>query len=1108
MALSSISAKLEQGFKPVADAIRTPGANIRAEKVIGSAISFLLSAIDDKKSLTLVVAQSLEEAQYIKADLEALGFEKLLHLPPSNAKPYDNEQVRDLHAAVRRTEIMELLAAGEVRWLVASPEALYEQLPDPGKVASTSLAIVRNSQLSQEQAMDFLAGAGYSQVSFVENLGEYAKRGGIIDVFPYNTDYPVRIEFFGDEVDSIREFDSGTQRSVSFLDQIRLVPAVVFKREMYAPITQYLPEDARIVLVQPEGIIAEFHKLYQQAESAYASGQHADTPADRYVSPVMLKESLQKFRVLEVNGTTDRVADRVTFDVGCSPQPDFNGSIKLLRQQIEQNTAAGMETVILCDNEGQRDRFEELLGEPSKSLNYRLMLDRLWRGFVASGQQLAVYTDHQIFNRYYRPQARKVRRGGISQKELRDLHIGDYVVHVDFGIGRFEGFKTIKVRDIPQESVVLRYAEDSLMYVNVSSLHKLQKYSGKEGGEPQVTKLGTGEWARKKAKTKSRLKDIARELILLYAKRKAQQAYAFAPDHPWQTEMEASFMYEETPDQMGAIEAVKEDMEKPTPMDRLVCGDVGFGKTEVAVRAAFKAVMNQKQVAVLVPTTILADQHAKTFRSRMQDFPVRVEVLSRFRTTAEITEVLKQLKQGKVDIIIGTHRLVSKDVVFKDLGLLVIDEEQRFGVATKEKLKEWRYSVDVLTLTATPIPRTLQLSLMGARDLSVITTPPPNRQPVYTEIHSFDPYMIRDAILKETSRGGQVFFIHNRVQNIEEVAAMVREFVPDIRVRYAHGQMTGAELEKIITDFYDHRFDVLISTNIVENGIDISNANTIIINRADRFGLSELHQLRGRVGRSNRKAFCYLITPPLQDLTADARRRLQSLVEYSDLGSGFHIAMRDLDIRGAGDILGAEQSGFINEIGIELYTKILNEAVQELKETEFKDLFKDLPVQVALPDTQVEMDLPAQLPKRYVADDVERLNLYRKIAGAEEVSELDSVQDELVDRFGAMPDDAVNLLLAATVRILAARQQFLKVTVRSGRMWLQCPNANTESDYYKGGHFQRLMDTLETVAKGAFSLAQKEQAVRIVVNDIDGLDGAIAFLQKLSKSEVHAETIA
>lgn len=1108
MALSSISAKLEQGFKPVADAIRTPGAKIRADKVIGSALSFLLSAIDDKKNLTLVVAQSLEEAQYIKADLESIGLDKLLHLPPSNAKPYDNEQVRDLHAAVRRTEIMELLAAGEVRWLVASPEALYEQLPDPGKVASTSLAIVRNAQLSQEQVMDFLAGAGYNQVSFVENPGEYAKRGGIIDVFPFNTDYPVRIEFFGDEVDSIREFDAGTQRSVSFLDQIRLVPAVVFKREMYAPITDYLPKDARIVLVQPEGIIAEFHKLYQNAETAYASGQYDDTPADRYVSPDVLKDAIQKFRVLEVNGTTDRQADRVTFDVGCSPQPDFNGSIKLLRQQIEQNTAAGMETVILCDNEGQRDRFEELLGEPTESLNYRLMLDRLWRGFVSSGQQLAVYTDHQIFNRYYRPQTRKVRRGGISQKELRDLHIGDYVVHVDFGIGRFEGFKTIKVRDIPQESVVLRYAEDSLMYVNVSSLHKLQKYSGKEGGEPQVTKLGTGEWARKKAKTKSRLKDIARELILLYAKRKAQQAYAFAPDHPWQTEMEASFMYEETPDQMGAIEAVKEDMEKPTPMDRLVCGDVGFGKTEVAVRAAFKAVMNQKQVAVLVPTTILADQHAKTFRSRMQDFPVRVEVLSRFRTAAEITEVLKQLKQGKVDIIIGTHRLVSKDVVFKDLGLLVIDEEQRFGVATKEKLKEWRYSVDVLTLTATPIPRTLQLSLMGARDLSVITTPPPNRQPVYTEIHSFDPYMIRDAILKETSRGGQVFFIHNRVQNIEEVAAMVREFVPDIRVRYAHGQMTGAELEKIITDFYDHRFDVLISTNIVENGIDISNANTIIINRADRFGLSELHQLRGRVGRSNRKAFCYLITPPLQDLTAEARRRLQSLVEYSDLGSGFHIAMRDLDIRGAGDILGAEQSGFINEIGIELYTKILNEAVQELKETEFKDLFKDLPVQVALPDTQVEMDLPAQLPKRYVADDVERLNLYRKIAGAEDVSELDKVQDELVDRFGAMPDDAVNLLLAATVRILAARQQFLKVTVRSGRMWLQCPNANTESDYYKGGHFQRLMDSLESVAKGAFSLAQKEQAVRIVVNDIDGLDGAIAFLQKLSKSEVHAETIA
>jgi transcription-repair coupling factor (superfamily II helicase) len=1108
MALSSISSKLGPRFKPVADAIRTPGAKIRADKVIGSALSFLLSAIDDRKSLTLVVAQSQDEAQYIKTDLESLGLENVYHFPPSNAKPYDNEQVRDLHAAVRRTEVMELLAAGHVRWLITSPDAIYDQIPDPGKVASTSLGIHRNAVLSPERALDFLGNAGYSQVSFAENPGEYARRGGIIDVFPYNTDYPVRIEFFGDEVDSIREFDSGTQRSVSFLDQIRIVPAIIFKRDMYEPITRHLPGDTRIVLAQPDAIIADFHKLYGQAEAAYHSDVHADALSDLYVSPETFAAECERFTLLEINGVINRHLERVTIDIGSQPHPEFNGSIKLLRQQVEQNTAAGTETVILCDNEGQRDRFEELLGEPGQNLNYRLMLDRLWKGFVMPEQQMAIYTDHQIYNRYYRPQARKVRRGGISQKELRDLHIGDFVVHVDFGIGRFEGFKTIKVRDIPQESVVLRYAEDSLMYVNVSSLHKLQKYSGKEGGEPQVTKLGTGEWARKKAKTKSRLKDIARELILLYAKRKAQQAFAFAPDHPWQTEMEASFMYEETPDQMGAIEAVKEDMEKSTPMDRLVCGDVGFGKTEVAVRAAFKAVMNQKQVAILVPTTILADQHAKTFRSRMQDFPVRVEVLSRFRTAAEITEVLKQLKQGKVDIIIGTHRLVSKDVVFKDLGLLVIDEEQRFGVATKEKLKEWRYSMDVLTLTATPIPRTLQMSLMGARDLSVITTPPPNRQPVYTEIHSFDPYMIRDAILKETSRGGQVFFIHNRVQNIEEVAAMVREFVPDIRVRYAHGQMTGAELENIITDFYGHRFDVLISTNIVENGIDISNANTIIINRADRFGLSELHQLRGRVGRSNRKAFCYLITPPLQDLSTEARRRLQSLVEYSDLGSGFHIAMRDLDIRGAGDILGAEQSGFINEIGIELYTKILNEAVQELKETEFKDLFKDLPVQVALPETQVEMDLPAQLPKRYVADDVERLNLYRKIAGAEDVSELDKVQDELVDRFGAMPEDAVNLLLAATVRILAARQQFLKVTVRMGRMWLQCPNANTETDYYKGGHFQQLMDTLESVAKGAFSLAQKEQAVRIVVNNIDGLDGAIAFLQKLSKSEVHAETIA
>ena len=667
------------------------------------------------------------------------------------------------------------------------------------------------------------------------------------------------------------------------------------------------------------------------------------------------------------------------------------------------------------------------------------------KGFIYPPSKLCVYTDHQIFNRYYRPKVkRRKHQGGISFKELKDLNIGDFVVHVDYGIGKFAGFKKIEVKETEQEVVVLRYKEDSVLYVNVSSLHKLQKYSGKEGNAPRITKLGSGEWARKKAQTKKKVKDIARELILLYAKRKAQKAYSFNEDTSWQTEMEANFQFEETPDQDLAIQAVKQDMQSEQPMDRLVCGDVGFGKTEVAVRAAFKTVMDHKQVGLLVPTTILAEQHGKTFQKRMGKFPVSIEVLSRFRSKAEQTNVLKKLEAGEVDILIGTHRILSKDIKFKDLGLIVVDEEQRFGVSAKEKLKKFRAAVDVLTLTATPIPRTLQFSLMGARDLSIINTPPPNRQPVYTEIHSFDEELIKDAILQEISRDGQVFFINNRVKNIEEVAEMIRRLVPDVRVRFGHGQMTGSQLEKIITDFYAHKFDVLVSTNIVENGIDIANANTIIINQADNFGLAELHQLRGRVGRSNRKAFCYLITRPIQTLTPEARKRLLALEEFSDLGSGFNIAMRDLDIRGAGNILGGEHSGFINDIGFELYSKILNDAVRELKESEFSDMFEGVEAEIELPETMVEFDESAFLPNNYVSDNVERLNLYRKLSQAKIEKEIEDWKEEIEDRFGPAPKAAKYLIEASKIKLFASKCLFTKVTIRSERIWAVCPKADSK----------------------------------------------------------------
>ena len=818
--------------------------------------------------------------------------------------------------------------------------------------------------------------------------------------------------------------------------------------------------------------------------------------------------ALKNFGVMIINELGNRANDEIVYKLNSAPHPSFNGSFKLLREFISEKSSLGIRTIILCIHENQKERFEELLGEHSDNFQYSVFIHSLHEGFILPEQKLAVLTDHQIFNRYHRPKVKRKRvRGGISFKELKDLNVGDYVVHVDYGIGKFSGFKKIEVRNSIQEAAVIRYKEDSTLYVNVTSLHKLQKYSGKEGKQPRITKLGSGEWARKKASTKKKVKDIARDLIDLYAKRKAQKAFSFDPDNHWQTEMEARFEFEETPDQMAAIEAVKTDMESKQPMDRLICGDVGFGKTEVAVRAAFKAVMDQKQVAILVPTTILADQHFKTFSERMKDFPIEVEVVSRFRTKGEQKKVLKRLKEGKVDILIGTHRLVSKDVKFNDLGLMVIDEEQRFGVTVKEKLKKFRATVDVLTLTATPIPRTLQFSLMGARDLSIIHTPPPNRQPVYTEIHGFDESLIRDAIIEETSRGGQTFFIHNRVKNIEEVANMIRELVPDIRVRFAHGQMQPAKLEKIIQDFYQNKFDVLVSTNIVENGIDIANANTIIINNANHFGLSELHQLRGRVGRSNRKAFCYLITPEIRSLTPEARKRLTALEEFSDLGSGFNIAMRDLDIRGAGDILGAEQSGYITDIGFEMYTKILDDAVRELKESEYSSMFESEPVQIDFPETKVEFDHSAYLENEYIQDSVERLNLYRKLSEADSIEQINEWKEECVDRFGSLPESGENLIKGAKIKLLGSRSLFKKITTRADRMWLVCPKNDSDlgSQFYDTGYFQRILSTIQSKENHPYRLVQKKDTVTLVIENISGLDRAIDYLDNLPEFKPETE---
>jgi len=1083
--------------------------SIKLDRFVGSTSSFLIQGLQQKKRNILIVYPDHESAQFLKSDLDTLGVENHL-FPPTNHKPYDTKQVLDSSAMVHRSEVLDTILKNDQSNIITSAEALFDKIASPETFAKASLTISKGDQWELEHLEETLIDQGYTRVKFVDNPGEFAQRGGIFDVFPFSGEYPVRLEFFGDEVDSIREFDPDSQRSIAYLDVAHLVPNVdQLDKEHKRDLFQYLDDNTLVILYNSPLVYAELEKRFQSAGEKFLSlrekiDNEILAPDNFFLSPDVFKENIINRPSIFMGGLLSYVKSDWNYTLNASPQPDFNATIKLLKANIRDLSDKNYDIYILCDNEGQRDRFEDLLGEHTKQNRYHLSIETIHQGFLLHNKAIAIYTDHQIFNRYHRPNIKRQRkRGGISFKELRDLNVGDFVVHVDYGIGKFAGFKKIKVRNTEQEAVKLKYKDDSVLYVNISSLHKLQKYSGKDGAQPKLTKLGTGEWARKKAKTKKRLKDIARDLIKLYAKRKAQKAFAFEKDNEWQTELEASFRFEETPDQATAIESVKEDMESPTPMDRLVCGDVGFGKTEVAVRAAFKCVMNHKQVAILVPTTILADQHFQTLKERMANFPVNVETISRFRTKAQQKEILKKTAEGKVDILIGTHRLTSKDVKFKDLGLLIVDEEQRFGVSAKEKLKEFRATVDVLTLTATPIPRTLHMSLMGARDLSIINTPPPNRQPVYTEIHSFDSALLRDAILQETSRGGQVFFIHNRVKNISEFADMIQKLVPNVRVRFAHGQMTGTQLEKIITQFYHHKFDVLVSTNIVENGLDISNANTIIINRADRFGLSELHQLRGRVGRSNRKAYCYLITPPLEDLSVEARKRLLALEEYSDLGSGFNIAMRDLDIRGAGDVLGAEQSGFINEIGFDLYTKILNDAVRELKETEFKGLFDEVEVNVDHPETTVEFDLTAMLPKFYVEDNVERLNIYRKLAEVQSLEEIDDWKNEVTDRFGNLPEEGQNLVKAAIIKHYASQIFIHKATIRTGKMWLMCPNTKTEDGaaFYEDGRFKSVVQKLQTNFKDQFKIVQKNDAVRFIIDDIPNLNSAIEFLKQVTKEE-------
>ena len=1139
MSLSSIAQRIETTSAVTrlrswtAEAQRGDRAPVlRVTGTAGSLPAFLLYHLHREPGAPLCVLVPDEDAAaYLQSDLEQLVDDPeadVLRVPATQQTPYDTEQITDSAPLIERADALQRLAEGFDGLLVTSVQAVGERVPPPEAVQRETLTVKTGEEISLEALADRLVDQDFSPVEFVEEPGEFARRGGILDVFPYAGSYPVRIDFFGDEIDGLREFDPQTQRSVSRLTTARLVPNL--EREDSArgsiPLFDYLPADAVLATIDEaqvrEGAQAQYDEAteaYEERRAALSEDEEADEELDdlipprrRYLDGDALADALTRHPRLQFGSFT--APDRTngtpvdTLNLSADPQPSFNSDMDLVRKRLQENGTQDLDTFLLCDSHGQSSRLRDLLESEIDHGWARLVVESLHEGFEWPDAKLAVYTDHQIFNRYHRPSTkqRQKKTGGMSVRDIKNLTPGDYVVHVEHGIGQFDGMRKITVRGKQQEAVRLNFADNDVLYVNVHALHKLNKYTGKEGHQPTLTKLGSGQWERTKERTKNKVKDIARDLIKLYAKRKASDGYAFSSDTTWQREMEASFEFEDTPDQAEAAEAVKRDMEEPVPMDRLVCGDVGFGKTEVAVRAAFKAVQDGKQVAVLVPTTILAQQHHETFSKRLERFPVNVEVLSRFRTQAEQTEVVEDLKKGQVDILIGTHRITSDDIEFDDLGLLVIDEEQRFGVKTKETLRKMREDIDTLTLTATPIPRTLQFSLLGARDLSLIETPPPNRQPINTEIHTFDEDLIRDTIIYETSRGGQVFFIHNRVKTINEVAEMVRAMVPDVRVGVGHGQMSASQLEDVMVDFLTEKLDVLVSTSIIENGLDISNANTMIINHAGQhFGLSELHQLRGRVGRSQRKAFCYLLVPSIHSLTDDARERLKAVEQFSDLGSGFDIAMRDLDIRGAGALLGAEQSGFVEDVGYETYHKILDQAVKELREEEFDDVFDGEAVPPG-PETSVDVEEDAYIPDDYVRDNTERLNLYRRISDAPDETTLIDLLEELEDRFGDVPQPVEHLLTGAQLRLLGEKLRLPKVVYKNERLFLYLPSEDADPYFYEEV-FHPLLEKLSLLDNEYVMKDDVEGGLmRAIVQDVPTLDDALHVTEGLLLEET--ETVA
>ncbi len=1080
----------------------------------------------------LFILEDADTAGYFHNDLKALGIEPFL-LPSSYRRAVKYGQ-RDAGSEILRTETMAALSAekteGKPLYIVTEPSALAERVVSKERLNDQTIRLKTGQEVEVVALEKQLRALGFQEVDYVYEPGQFAVRGSILDVYSYSSEYPFRIDFFGDEIDTLRTFEVETQLSLQKRKQVEIVPELAqADHEQLTSFLHLLPEETLIVTKDLHYVADRIGKIFDEGFSKSAQTEQMEGKSEveqEAIRQQMLAETkligrgkfltdALGFRLIETGSSPTHTAEAV---ITCetTPQPLFHKNFDLLLQTLRDDAAGGKRVFILADSQKQNDRLREIFASKvSESggtpVAFTPVERTLHEGFNDETLGLALYTDHQIFDRFHKYTLRsdKAKQGkmALTMKELREMEPGDFVVHVDFGIGKFAGLVRVPAGESYQEMIRLVYQHGDIADVSIHSLYKISKYRRAESGEaPRLSILGSGAWNKLKEKTKKRIKDIARDLIKLYAQRRHERGFAFSADNYMQHELEASFLYEDTPDQLKSTQQVKHDMESPRPMDRLVCGDVGFGKTEVAIRAAFKATCDNKQVAVLVPTTVLAFQHFKTFSKRLQDMPVRVDYLSRARTTKQTRQVTEDLAAGKIDILVGTHKLIGKSVKWKDLGLLIIDEEQKFGVATKEKLRQLKTNVDTLTLSATPIPRTLQFSLMGARDMSIMRTPPPNRYPIQTEIATFSSEVIADAINFEMSRGGQVFFVNDRIAGLAPIAEMIHQYVPDCRVGIGHGQMSPEELEKIVMGFMNYDYDVLLSTTIVENGIDISNANTIIINDAHRFGLSDLHQMRGRVGRSNRKAFCYLLAPPLANLTADARRRLEALETFSELGSGFSIAMQDLDIRGAGNLLGAEQSGFMEDLGYETYQKILTQAVTELKNDEFQDLYAEQIAQGEaisgddfVDDCAVESDLEMYFPDNYVPGSSERMLLYRELDNIERDEELEAYRQRLIDRFGPVPRQGEELMLVVPLRRVGRRLGCEKIILRQGRMQMQFVS-NTQSAFYQSAAFGRVINYIGYHPRRC-NLKEKNGKRSMVVSQVASVKEAVEILKDIDEEK-------